>query len=211
MQRTRIKICGITRPEDAMMACAAGADALGLVFAQTSPRCVEIAQARAIIAAVPPYVTVVGLFMHAPRAEIAHIVGQVALGALQFHGDETPDDCRGFGVPYIKAVAMAGLADPQAYVARFADAQGFLFDSHAPGQRGGLGQTFDWNCLPQGLARPLILAGGLNPANVAVAMRQVRPYAVDVSSGVEAAKGIKDPAKVRDFIRAVHEVDSEFA
>jgi len=211
MRRTRIKICGITRPEDALTAVTEGADALGLVFSAVSPRNISAARAADVVAAVPPYVTVVGLFLDAPRAEIERVLTRVRLSALQFHGDESAEDCRGFNLPYIKAVAMAGMSDPQAYAARFPEAQGFLFDSHAPGQRGGLGQTFDWHALPAAFGRPVILAGGLNPSNIAAAVRQVRPYAVDVSSGVEASKGIKDPVKVRAFIQAVREVDCEFA
>lgn len=190
MSRTRIKICGITRPEDALAAVAAGADALGLVFVAKSSRYVDIAQARDVAVVVPPYVTLVGLFMDQPRSEIARVVETVPLTALQFHGDETPEQCRGFGLPYTKAVGMAGVADPRTYAARFGDAQGFLFDSNAPGQLGGKGTTFDWNSLPRPFERPLILAGGLDAGNVAAAIRQVRPYAVDISSGVEAGKGI---------------------
>ncbi len=199
--RTRVKICGITRVEDALAAAAAGADAIGLVFAEASPRCVSADQARTIAAALPPFVTVVGLFVDAPAARIRELLGRVPLDLLQFHGRETPDQCRGFGRPYIKAIAMQDGVDAADVARRYAGAAGLLFDAFDPQLAGGSGQVFDWARVPYDLDRPVILAGGLTPDNVAAAVRAVRPYAVDVSTGVEQSKGIKDAAKIAAFIR----------
>jgi phosphoribosylanthranilate isomerase len=200
--RTRVKICGITRVEDGLAAAAAGADAIGLVFAD-SPRRVTAAQAARIAAALPPFITVVGLFVDAPAIVIREILGQVPLDLLQFHGRESPEACRGHGRPYIKAIAMQEAVDVKAEAQRFADAAGLLLDSFHARLAGGSGQTFDWARVPSDLGRPLILAGGLTSDNVAAAIRAVRPYAVDVSSGVESSKGIKDAAKIAAFVMAV--------
>lgn len=205
--RTRVKICGITRPEDAIEAARLGADAIGLVFAASSPRYIAPRQAVAVANAVPPFVTVVGLFMNANAESIAQALEQVPLGLLQFHGDEAPELCRQFGVPYIKAVPMGGGVAVHDYVRGYDDAAGFLLDSHVKGGAGGGGKTFAWADIPDDLPKPLILAGGLTPANVAEGIRRARPFAVDVSSGVEAAKGIKDAAKMAAFIRGVQEGD----
>lgn len=199
--RTRVKICGITRVEDAVAAAAAGADAIGLVFEAKSPRCVTPAQARAIAAALPPFITVVGLFVDAPAARIREVLGQVPLDLLQFHGSETPEDCRAHGRPYIKAIRMAPQVDVAAEARPYADAAGLLLDTFSTQATGGTGETFDWARVPKRLDRPVILAGGLTPENVAQAIASVRPYAVDVSSGVESSKGIKDAAKIAAFIR----------
>jgi phosphoribosylanthranilate isomerase len=201
--RTRIKICGITRPEDARMAAESGADAIGLVFYAPSPRCISPEQARAIIAAVPPFVTVVGLFVDPAPDEVKSVLRLCSLGLLQFHGDEAPDFCRGFGLPYIKAARVRADADLVQYLSRYHAAQGWLLDAYHEQFYGGTGEAFDWKLIPRDLARPLILSGGLTPDNVGSAVRQVRPWAVDVSSGVEAAKGVKDAAKIAAFIAGV--------
>lgn len=199
-QRIRVKICGITRPEDALDAADAGADAIGLVFHPASPRYVTLEQAARIARVVPPFVTVVALLVNASAAAIEAVIREVRPGLLQFHGDEEEADCAGYGVPYIKAIRMAPGLDPVAEAARFPSARGVLTDAWSPDAYGGTGQQFDWSRLPGGLGKPLVLAGGLTPDNVAAAAAQVRPWAVDVSGGVEAAPGIKDAARVRSFI-----------
>jgi len=204
--RTRIKICGITRPEDGVAVAAAGGDAIGLVFYGPSPRHVTIAQAQAIVAALPPFVTVVGLFVNASDDEIREVLDNVPLGLLQFHGDEPAGACGGYDLPYIKALRMAPGLDVAATVACYRDAQGILLDAYQPGVAGGTGEVFDWQAVPDGLKKPIILAGGLTPQNVGEAVTQVRPYAVDVSGGVEAAKGIKDIGKISAFVAAVNGV-----
>ncbi|MDH4873997.1 phosphoribosylanthranilate isomerase [Pseudomonas sp. BN515] len=201
MSAVRIKICGITRIEDALAAIAAGADAIGFVFYAKSPRAVTPAQARAIIAALPPFVTTVGLFVDMPRAELARLLTEVPLDLLQFHGDEGPEDCAGYGRPYIKALRVKPGDDVAAAISRYPAASGILLDTYVPGTPGGTGEAFDWSLVPRDAAKPLILAGGLTPENVSDAVRQVRPYAVDVSGGVEASKGIKDAAKIQAFIQ----------
>ncbi|AOE84573.1 phosphoribosylanthranilate isomerase [Pseudomonas sp. TCU-HL1] len=201
MPAVRIKICGITRVEDALAAVAAGADAIGLVFYAKSPRAVTAPQAKAIVAALPPFVTSVGLFVDMPRAELQQVLAEVPLDLLQFHGDETPGDCSGYGRPYIKALRVKPGDDVAAAIARYPDASGVLLDTYVPGTPGGTGEAFDWTLVPQDAAKPVVLAGGLTPENVADAVRQVRPYAVDVSGGVEASKGIKDAAKIQAFIQ----------
>lgn len=206
MTAVRIKICGITRVDDALAAVAAGADAIGLVFYARSPRAVSIEQARAIVAALPPFVTSVGLFVDMGRAELESVLARVPLDLLQFHGDEPPERCEGFKRPYIKALRVKAGDDIAAEVNRYASAQGVLLDTYVEGVPGGTGEAFDWSLVPQGLSKPLILAGGLHPDNVATAVAQVRPYAVDVSGGVEASKGIKDAQKIDAFIRAARGV-----
>lgn len=201
--RTRVKICGITRVEDAQAAVAAGADALGLVFAEASPRCVTPEQARTLAAALPPFITVVGLFVDMPATRIRDILGQVPLNLLQFHGNEAPQDCQQFGRPYIRAIRMAPGVDLAVEARRYAQAAGLLLDAYNPQVAGGTGETFDWVRVPRDLDKPVILAGGLTPENVGRAINAVRPYAVDVSSGVEQSKGIKDAAKIAAFIRSV--------
>lgn len=202
MTAVRVKICGITRVEDALAAAAAGADAIGLVFYAKSPRAVDIEQARAILAALPPFVTSVGLFVDAERSELERILASVPLDLLQFHGDESVQQCEAFGRPYIKALRVKAGDDIAAQVARYPSAQGILLDAYVEGVPGGTGEAFDWSLIPQALSKPLILAGGLRPDNVAEAVSRVRPYAVDVSGGVEASKGVKDVEKVGAFIRA---------
>lgn len=204
---TRIKICGITRPEDALHAAALGADAIGLVFYAASPRAVSAAQARAIVDALPPFVTTVGLFVDATAEEVRGVLDQVPLDLLQFHGDEAPDYCASFARPYIKAIRMREDVDLVREAERFATARGLLLDAYRPGVPGGTGEVFAWERVPAGLSRPIVLAGGLDASNVADAIRQVQPYAVDVSGGVEAEKGIKDAAKMAAFVAAVHQAD----
>lgn len=206
MAVVRSKICGITRVEDALAAAEAGADAIGLVFYAKSPRAVSVQQAREIIAALPPFVTSVGLFVDASRCELGEILDAVALDLLQFHGDETPDECDHYGRPYIKALRVKPGDDIAAQVARYANARGVLLDTFVPGIPGGTGEAFDWSLVPAQLSKPVILAGGLTAANVAQAIGQVRPFAVDISGGVESAKGIKDAAKIHAFMEAVRSV-----
>jgi phosphoribosylanthranilate isomerase len=201
--RTRIKICGITRLEDARIAVESGADAIGLVFYAPSPRNVAPEQARAIVAALPPFVTVVGLFVDPARDQVEAVLRCCSLGLLQFHGDEAPGFCGDFGLPYIKAARVRADADLVQYLSPYHAAQGWLLDAYHDQLYGGTGESFDWKLIPQDLARPVILSGGLTPDNVGAAVRLVRPWAVDVSSGVEAAKGVKDAAKIAAFIAGV--------
>ncbi len=203
MSAVRSKICGITRIEDALAAVEAGADAIGFVFYAKSPRAVTVQQARAIIAALPPFVTTVGLFVNASRCELREVLDAVPLDLLQFHGDESVADCEGWHRPYIKALRVKAGDDIAAACDAYPSASGVLLDTYVEGVPGGTGEAFDWSLIPQGLSKPLILAGGLTPENVADAVARVRPYAVDVSGGVEASKGIKDHAKIRAFINAV--------
>jgi len=208
LNRTRVKICGFTRPDDALEAARLGVDAVGLVFYDRSPRHVDVEQAREIAQALPAFVTTVGLFVDAAPAEIEAVLARVPLGLLQFHGDESPADCERYGLPFIKAVRMAEGVDLQREAERFQAACGLLLDAWHPAVPGGTGERFDWARIPPDLPLPVILAGGLRPDNVAAAIRQVRPWAVDVSSGVESAKGIKDPAKMAAFLREVNHGDS---
>ncbi|AYG44153.1 phosphoribosylanthranilate isomerase [Pseudomonas sp. Leaf58] len=203
MSNVRSKICGITRIEDALAAAAAGADAIGLVFYAKSPRAVNVRQARAIIAELPPFVTTVGLFVNASRCELEEILEVVPLDLLQFHGDETPQDCEGYHRPWIKALRVRPGDDLEAACQLYAGARGILLDTYVAGVPGGTGEAFDWSLVPARLSKPIILAGGLSADNVGQAIAQVQPYAVDVSGGVEQAKGIKDAAKIEAFMRAV--------
>lgn len=205
--RTRVKICGITRVEDALAAADAGADAIGLVFYEKSARCIDVARAQAITRALPPFLTVVGLFVDAGDDEVRQVLEAVRLQVLQFHGAETPMQCRRFGVPYIKAVRMHEQADVPGAADIYDDALALLLDTHVGSAPGGTGRTFDWSRVPSGLGKPIILAGGLMPENVADAVARVRPYAVDVSSGVEQTPGIKDSAKMHAFIAATQQVN----
>lgn len=205
ISRTRVKICGMTRPEDGVAAAELGADAIGLVFYPPSPRCVDVEIAQRIVAALPPLVTVVGLFVNAEPAAVRAVLESVRIDLLQFHGDEEPVYCEFFGKPYLKAVPMGAGADVRDYEQRFTRATGLLLDSHGGPKTGGTGRIFDWTRIPAERQKPLILAGGLHPGNVAEAIRQVRPYAVDVSSGVESAKGVKDAALMRAFLRGVYD------
>jgi len=206
--RTRVKICGITRTADAAAAAQAGADAIGLVFYPPSPRFLSIERAREIRDALPPFVQTVALFVNADAAQVAQVIGRVHPALLQFHGDESPDFCAQFGLPYVKAYRTGSGAAPGAaleYLRPFSRAAAWLFDSHVP-EYGGVGESFDWSLVPA-TDKPVILSGGLSRANVAAAIRRVRPWGVDVSSGVESAKGIKDAAKIAAFIAEVRNAD----
>ena len=205
--RVRVKICGITRPQDALAAAHLGADAIGLVFFPSSPRAVTIETAKAIVDVLPPFVCKVGLFVNAAPDEINRILKEVTLDLLQFHGDEKPEQCIGHSKPFIKAVRMQDNIDLNAVAGHYADASALLLDSFVEGIHGGTGQVFDWSMVPANIGKPLILAGGLTSANVATAIEKVRPYAVDVSGGVESAKGIKDAQKIAEFIREVRNAE----
>nr|WP_256837209.1 phosphoribosylanthranilate isomerase [Pseudomonas oleovorans] len=201
----RSKICGITRIEDALAAVEAGADAIGLVFYGKSPRAVGVERAAAILQALPPFVTTVGLFVDMPRDQLQQLLQRLPLDLLQFHGDESPADCEGHGRPYIKALRVRPGEDVAAVMAPYSSARGILLDTFVEGVPGGTGASFDWSLVPENAAKPIILAGGLDAGNVAEAIRQVRPYAVDVSGGVEASKGIKDAGKIHAFVQAVRD------
>lgn len=185
------------------MAVELGADAIGLVFYLPSPRSIGPEQARAIIASISPFVTIVGLFVDPAPEQVELVLRRCSLGLLQFHGDEAPDFCRGFGLPYIKAARVRADADLVQYLSRYHAAQGWLLDAYHDELYGGTGESFEWKLIPRDLAKPVILSGGLTPDNVGAAVRQVKPWAVDVSSGVEAAKGVKDAAKIAAFIAGV--------
>jgi phosphoribosylanthranilate isomerase len=205
--RTRIKICGLTREQDVDAAVAAGADALGFVFYPPSPRYIDLDRAAALMARVPPFVTIVGLFVNGRPEAVEAALTRLPIQVLQFHGDESEADCRRYGRPYLKAARVRPGFDLLDYAAGFPGAAGLLLDAFVEGYGGG-GEVFDWSQIPQGIAQPLILSGGLNPANVGEAVARVRPWAVDVSSGVEAAKGIKDPAKIAAFVAGVRGADN---
>ncbi len=205
--RVRVKICGITRIEDAFNAVERGADAIGLVFYAQSPRSVTISQAIEIANNIPAFVSVVGLFVNADPRFVNEVIGQVKLDLLQFHGDETPQECAQYGLPFIKAVRVKSDTNLVQYAQEFAAAKGLLLDAYTEGVMGGTGHVFDWNLIPKQLTKPVILAGGLNADNVVQAILQVRPYAVDISGGVELSKGIKDAEKVAAFIGQVNKIN----
>jgi phosphoribosylanthranilate isomerase len=204
--RTRVKICGITRQQDAIAAAKAGADAIGLVFYPPSPRFLSVERAREIRDALPPFVQTVALFVNADAAQVAQVIGRVHPAMLQFHGDEPPEFCAQFGLPFVKACRLKPGVDALEYLRPFSGAAAWLFDSHVP-EYGGVGERFDLSLLPRSPGRPVILSGGLSRENVAEAVRRVRPWGVDVSSGVESAKGIKDAAKIAAFIAEVRNAD----
>jgi phosphoribosylanthranilate isomerase len=204
--RTRIKICGITRSEDAQAAAGAGADAVGLVFYPPSPRFLTLEWARELRADLPPFVTPVALFVNPAAAEVYTVLERVRPGMLQFHGEESPVFCAQFGVPYIKACRVRPDVDLLEYLRPFSGAAGWLLDSHVE-EYGGVGESFDWSLVPAERIRPMVLSGGLTRDNVGEAIRRVRPWAVDVSSGVESSKGIKDAAKIAAFITEVRNAD----
>jgi len=202
-----VKICGITRVEDALATAHAGAHALGFIFHPPSPRSIDVPGAQAIVRALPPFITTVGVFVDPDRAFVQAVIKEIRLGALQFHGDEDPEFCGGFGMPYMKAVRVRRDLDLLQCASVFRAAQALLLDAFVPGSHGGTGQTFDWSLIPPALPVPVVLSGGLDAANVATAIRHVRPWAVDVSSGVEIDKGIKDAAKIAAFMRGVRDAD----
>jgi phosphoribosylanthranilate isomerase len=206
--RTRVKICGITRPEDAEAAAAQGADAVGLVFYRPSPRYVTLERARQIVLAAPPFVATVAVFVNPTRHEVESAIGECGVTLLQFHGDETPEFCSGFSRLYIKAARIRPGLDLLKYLSPHAAARAWMLDAFHEDLWGGTGGAFDWSLVPRDAAKPVILSGGLTAANVADAVKRVRPYAVDVSTGVEASKGVKDAAKIAAFIGAVRREDS---
>ncbi|BEV08040.1 MULTISPECIES: phosphoribosylanthranilate isomerase [unclassified Methylophilus] len=208
MRRTRVKICGITRLEDALAAIAAGADALGFVFYAPSPRAVSAEQARAIVAALPPFVSKVGLFVNAPADEVRQVIATTGLDCLQFHGDESAQDCAQFNLPYYKAIRVKPGVNLIQCESDFASATALLLDTYSEKAVGGTGEAFDWSLIPLQMQKPLILAGGLQVENVAQAVEQIQPYAVDISGGVEVQKGIKSPQKIAAFMRQVVQADA---
>ena len=208
MRRTRVKICGVTRPEHARAAAEAGADAVGLVFYGPSPRHVTLARAREVCAALPPLVSVVGLFVNPEPHDIETVVDGLPVDLLQFHGEEPPELCAGAGKPYVKAVRVRSGEDIVEAAARYPDARALLLDAHHDVLWGGTGARFDWDVVPDDVGRPIVLAGGLTPDNVAEAIRRVRPFAVDVSGGVESAPGEKDARSIERFMKEVASAES---
>lgn len=206
MSRTRIKICGLTRPQDVRAAVACGADAIGFVFYPPSPRAVSIEQAAELVALLPPFVVSVGLFVNPAPGEVEAVLARVPLQLLQFHGDESESDCARHGRAWIKAARMRPGVDLLEFAASYPRASGILVDAFVDGYGGG-GKTFDWTLIPAGFTRPLVLSGGLDADNVGDAVRRIRPWAVDVSSGVESAKGIKDADLIAAFIAGVRHAD----
>ena len=206
--RTRIKICGITQVKDALHAADCGADSIGLVFHPPSPRFIDLADALKIRRAVPPFVTVTALFLNESEAWVNEVVQEFRPDCLQFHGTESAEFCEASGLPYIKSIPMGSIEDPGAYALLHKKAQGFLLDSNASGRQGGSGDTFDWSKIPPAFEHRLILAGGINPLNVADAICQVRPWAVDVSTGVEASRGIKSSDLIDRFFEEVKRGDA---
>ena len=205
--RTRIKICGLTREQDIAAAVNAGADALGFVFYEKSPRHLTLPQAEKLAQTLPPLVALVGLFVNPTADEVRRVLARVPLTVLQFHGEESAEFCGQFGLPYLKAIRVKPEVDLLQCAANFSDAQALLLDAFVDGTHGGTGVAFDWKLIPDNLPLPIILSGGLHSGNVAAAIRQVHPYAVDVSSGVEANKGIKDAVKIAAFTNEVNKID----
>jgi phosphoribosylanthranilate isomerase len=202
-----VKICGITRVEDALTAAREGVHAIGFVFHRSSPRNIEIVRAQTIARALPPFITTVGVFVDPEPQFVTTVVQQVRIGLLQFHGDEDHGFCAGFDVPYIKAVRVRRDLDLLQYAASFPTARGLLLDAYVPDDHGGTGQSFDWSLIPESLPLPVVLSGGLSAENVTAAIFRVRPWAVDVSSGVEIGKGIKDAARIAAFMQGVRNAD----
>ena len=205
IRRTRVKICGIKTPEVAHATACFGADAIGMVFYNESPRAVNLEQASEICKILPPFISKVGLFVDADKNEIDEILNTLSLDLLQFHGSEAPDFCRSFNFPYIKAVRMQDGVDLQYFVSEYNDARALLLDTHVESKYGGTGKVFDWSMIPLNPDKPIILAGGLNSGNVKEAIRMIKPYAVDVSGGVESGEGIKDIRKIEQFIHEVND------
>lgn len=205
--RTRVKICGFTQVEDALVAAKLGVDAIGLVFYPPSSRSVSIDQAIKIVAALPAFVSVVALFVDEEKLKIEEVLKNIPIDIIQFHGDEQAIDCRIYNKPYIKAIRMKPSLDITEIVTRYYDASALLLDAFHQGAKGGTGHKFDWGLIPESCTLPLVLAGGLQVDNVKRAIQSVRPYALDISSGVEIKKGIKDAAKMTAFINAINEGD----
>lgn len=203
--RTRVKICGITNVEDAIGVVESGADAIGLVFYPPSPRAVTIEQAVAIVKKIPAFITVVALFVNAEQKEVQSVIEAVKVDLLQFHGDETPDYCGSFNRPFIKALRVQPQTNLLQYATDFSMSKGLLLDAFSEGLPGGTGKVFDWTLIPQQFPLPIILAGGLDATNVLAAIEQVKPFAVDVSGGVELSKGKKDAFKLRAFMQQVNQ------
>lgn len=201
--RVRAKICGITRVDDALAAARCGADAIGLVFYENSPRHVSIEQAQSIVAALPPFVSVVALFVNANKTYIDEVVSSLRVDILQFHGEEVETDCVQYNLPYMKAVRVKEGTNLIQYEKNYSSACALLLDTYSEKMVGGTGETFNWSLIPAELSMPVVLAGGLNQHNVSDAIKQVKPYAVDVSGGVEKSKGVKDPEKIAAFLRQV--------
>ena len=201
--QTRIKFCGMTRQSDVQYAISLGVDALGFVFVKGSPRNLDIDKARDLLELIPPFIVKVGLFMNSDVSEVLNVVNKLRVNLLQFHGDEDEVFCNQFDYPYLKAVPMGNTNSVSDFCSKFSTATGFVLDSHQSGQMGGSGVKFAWDSIPSKLNKPIILAGGLTPENVAEAIRIVQPYAVDVSSGIEASKGIKDPVRMDKFVKEV--------
>jgi phosphoribosylanthranilate isomerase len=209
-QRTRIKICGLSQEADIEAAAHAGADAVGFVFHRASPRFVAPERAAELARGLPPFITPVGLFVNARREDVDGVLALIPALVLQFHGDESPDECRAFRRPYLRAARMVPGFDLLDFSRRFSEAQGLLLDAHVEGFGGG-GKAFDWSLVPAGVPHPLVLSGGLRAENVVAGILQLRPWAVDVSSGVESSRGVKDAAAIRRFCDAVREADSRIA
>jgi len=207
--RVRVKYCGITTVENAVFAARLAVDAIGLVFYSKSPRAVDVVQASQIIAALPPFVSAVGLFVNPTESEVEQIITKIPLNMLQFHGDEPEKFCNKFSLPYMKAVRMAPNVDVQTEIERYNTASGILLDSYHEKQAGGTGEKFDWSRVPDSSAMPIILAGGLSAANINEAITKTHPYAVDVSSGIESSKGVKDNAKMQQFMNEVNLLGSK--
>ncbi len=205
--RTRVKICGFTQVDEAVIATKLGVDAIGLVFYPPSPRHVNIEQAQKIVKALPAFVTVVALFVDEKESQIKEVIKQVSIDCIQFHGDEMPVNCRLYNKPYIKAIRMLPDLDILEMTDQYYDASSLLLDAYHPGIKGGSGSQFDWGLIPKDCSKSIILAGGLHVDNVKQAIQSVRPYALDVSSGVEKTKGVKDVAKMAAFIQAINEGD----
>jgi len=207
MMRTRVKICGFTQVKDAVAAANLGVDAIGLVFYPPSPRHVSIEQAKEIVAALPAFVTVVALFVDGQESQIREVLNHVSIDCIQFHGDESVAECRVYNKPYMKAIRMKPGLDVMEMARQYNDAAALLLDAYHPGIKGGSGSQFDWDLIPELCPLPVILAGGLQVDNVRQAIQSVKPYALDVSSGVEAEKGVKDVAKMAAFIQQINEGD----
>jgi phosphoribosylanthranilate isomerase len=202
--RVRVKICGITRVEDALVAVENGADAIGLVFYEPSPRAVSVEQAIKIVSQIPAFISIVGLFVNAEERFVRDVISNVALDLLQFHGDEAPEECSSYGLPFMKAIRVKSDTNLVQCAKDYSASKALLLDTYTEGVAGGTGHTFDWGLIPSNLNKPVVLAGGLTAENVASAIQQVKPYAVDVSGGVELSKGIKDAAKIAAFMQQVY-------